>query len=554
MLKSLSVTNYALIHSLELNFSDGFSVITGETGAGKSVLLGAMGLLAGNRADTSAIRQGATKCVIEGVFDVADCDLQDFFLDNDLEYDDECIVRRELLATGKSRAFVNDTPATLAQLKVLGTKLIDIHSQHQNLLLETESFQREVLDILAGNGAERVAYADAFAVRQKAAEALRRAQEEDARNRADEEFIRYQLNQFSKAKLKAGEQEELEEEQDTLEHAEEIKADLYTACERLSGDEHGVTHLLRECLATLTSLSRHYPQAEEWQERMRSALIELKDIAEDLDSAAETVSFDPDRLAEVQERLDLIYTLQQKHHADGIDQLLAIERDFRSRLQSIVGGSEMLEDLAEELRQAEEKMTAAAAALTATRRRAATVVEQEMVARLRDLGMPNIRFAVRLDARTAPAADGMDIVTFLFSANRSSALQAIADVASGGEISRVMLAIKALTASARQLPTIVFDEIDTGVSGHIADRMGAIMQQMGSQGRQIISITHLPQIAAKGTAHYHVSKTEGAEGTVSSIVRLTADERVDELAAMVSGSTLTPEAIANAKALLGQKE
>jgi len=550
MLKSLSIRNYALIESLEINFDSGFSVITGETGAGKSILLGAIGLLLGNRADNSAIREGAAKCTIEGFFDLTAYDLQPFFEENDLEYDDECIIRRELLSGGKSRAFINDSPASLAQLKVLGSRLIDIHSQHQNLLLNTESFQIEVLDTLAHNEKERTAFLTAYQATRAAEQALHKAEAEREKNIADEDFIRFQLQQFDDAKLQEGEEEELEAEQTMLEHAEDIKTDMYAVVDAFSNDENDLLGNIKRSISTLGNLSRHYPQSVEWTDRMESAYIELKDIADEIESAAENISFDPARLAAVEERLNLIYTLQQKHHVKGTSELLAIEASLRERIAIIDNSDEHIVKLQAELAKAREGMNAAGKALTATRTKAAKVAERGIVERLVALGMPNIRFKIEITPRTAPESYGLDNIVFLFSANKSSALQNISDVASGGEISRVMLAIKALTADSRGLPTIIFDEIDTGISGSIADRMGSIMHEMGAHNRQIISITHLPQIAARGVVHYKVSKTETPSGTITAIRRLAPEERVQEIASMISGATLTDAAIANARSLL----
>ncbi|MBR4517299.1 MAG: DNA repair protein RecN [Bacteroidaceae bacterium] len=550
MLKSLSIKSYALIESLEIDFEQGFSVITGETGAGKSILLGAIGLLIGNRADSSSIREGAAKCVIEGTFDVTGYNLRPFFEENDMEYDDECIIRRELSSGGKSRAFVNDTPASLAQLKALGNRLIDIHSQHQNLLLNTESFQMEVLDTLAGNQRERTAYQEAFKTFCSAEQALRKAEEEREKNKADEDYLRFQLQQFDEAKLKEGEEEELESERNMLENAEDIKSSMYAAVSLLSNGENDLLSGLKTCVSTLDSLSKNYAKASEWSERMESSYLELKDIADEIESTSERISFDPDRLAEVEERLNLLYTLQQKHHVMGTVELLAIEHNLRERLDAIDNSDSHIADLQKAMERARKALSDAGGLLTASRKKMAQIAEKNIVERLKPLGMPNIRFKVEVMPRTTPDNTGMDAVSFLFSANKSTSLQDISDVASGGEISRVMLAIKAMTAASRGLPTIIFDEIDTGISGNIADRMGSIMQEMGSCDRQIISITHLPQIAARGATHYKVSKEETATGTVTSIRRLTPDERVYEIAAMISGATLTEAAIANARSLL----
>lgn len=550
MLKSLSIKNYVLIESLELDFPGGFSVITGETGAGKSILLGAIGLLIGNRADTSAIREGSNKCTIEGIFDVASLNIKEFFDENELEYDDECIVRRELLPSGKSRAFINDSPASLTQLKVLGAQLIDIHSQHQNLLINSESFQLDVLDTLAANEAERAAYATTYQSFRTASHALRKAEEERERNSKDEEYIRFQLQQLDDARLTEGEQETWEEQQSIQEHAEEIKSGLYSLCDLLDSEDNSVLNGMKNCVHTLSSVAKNYSKASEWAERLESSYIELKDIVDDVESAVDDINFDPDILTKAEERLSLIYSLQQKFHVQTVSELIALRNDFRERLDSIDNSEEHMEELKVAVAQAKKEMLAAAKTLTASRQKAATTAAKSIVARLVTLGMPNIRFEVEITPRPAPEANGMDAVSFRFSANKSSSLQDISEVASGGEISRVMLAIKAMTATSRQLPTIIFDEIDTGISGNIADRMGDTMKEMATNGLQIISITHLPQIAAKGSAHFKVSKSDTPNGTVSSIVTLSPDDRIREIASMMSGATLTEAAINNAKELL----
>ena len=551
MLTSLSIKNYALIEKLEITFHPGFSVITGETGAGKSIILGAIGLLAGNRAEISAIREGATKCIIEGEFDISSYGLEPFFQENDFEFDDRCIIRRELLAGGKSRAFINDTPATLQQLKELGNRLIDIHSQHQNLLLNTESFQLEVLDTLAKNEAERKQYLAAYRSYREAEQLLREAQANQERYKADEEFIRYQLQQFDNAQLEAGELEKLEEELQILSHAEDIKTDLHTLSQTLSGEEGGQVGALLTCTHILRNLAKNYPKAADWEERMESLYLELKDISEDIEKEEDDICFEPDKIEKVENRLDLIYSMLQKFHVKTVDELLQIESDYRQKMALLDGGEDSLEMLSTQLNEARERMKKAAAALTATRKKASLLVEKDIVERLRPLGMPNIRFEVNVTPRTQPETNGLDAVTFKFSANKSSTPQDIVGIASGGEISRVMLAVKAILAKARKLPTIIFDEIDTGISGNIADKMGEIMQGMGNEGHQIISITHLPQIAAKGSSHYLVSKSETDKGTATSIRELTLEERIHEIASMMSGARRTDAAINNAKVLLG---
>lgn len=551
MLTSLSIRNYALIESLEISFRQGFSVMTGETGAGKSIILGAIGLLAGNRAETSSIREGASKCIIEGVFDVSAYDLQPFFEENDFEYDDRCIIRRELLAEGKSRAFINDTPASLQQLKSLGNRLIDIHSQHQNLLLNTESFQLEVIDTLAGNNAERQQYLSAYRTFCQTEEKLRETREAQKRYQAEEEFIRYQLEQFDDAQLKANELEELEEELNILSHSEDILTDLHTLCHALSDEDTGSVRSVQTSIHVLRNLSKHFPNALDWAERMENVYLEMKDISEDIEKEEKNISFEPQNIEKVEKRLDLIYSMLQKFHVNTMEELLHIEAEYRQRILQLDEGEEIIGELSRQLQEAQEKMTSAAATLTDTRKKTCSTAEKDIAQRLRLLGMPNVRFKIEILPRTAPESNGMDAVSFRFSANKGSDLQDIASIASGGEISRIMITIKALLAKARRLPTIIFDEIDTGISGNIADKMGEIMQEMGKEGHQIISITHLPQIAAKGTAHYLVSKDETDGSTSTSIRELSLEERIQEIASMMSGSRLTQAAVNNAKVLLG---
>lgn len=552
MLETLHIKNYALIETLDIRFDSGFSVITGETGAGKSIILGAIGLLLGQRADTKAIRTGATKCVIEAQFDVSGYGLEPFFLAHDLEYDPHaCILRREVQATGKSRAFINDTPVSLAQLKELGEQLVDIHSQHQNLLLSHEGFQLDVLDVLAHDETERDTYRQAFRLYQETARQLAQAQEEAERNKADEEYIRFQLDQLEEARLTTDEQEALEQEADTLNHAEEIKAGLYQLGETLDGDEAGLLPRLKECLHVLQGLQSVYAPAGELASRLESGYIELKELAQDAGRMEGNISFDPGRLDSVNERLNLIYSLEQKHHVSSTRELVELTEGFRSRLQSITSADDRIQELKEATQKTYEAVVACAAELTRLRQQAAQTVEAEMRPRLIPLGMPNVRFSVEMSARKEPDASGTDNVAFLFSANKNGQLCPVASIASGGEIARVMLSLKSLICGETKLPTILFDEIDTGVSGEIADKMADIMQEMG-QRMQVISITHLPQIAAKGTAHYKVFKQDNEVETNSHIRRLETEERIEEIAHMLSGATLTEAALNNAKELLKQ--
>lgn len=553
MLRSLYIQNYALIEKLDISFGAGFSVITGETGAGKSIILGAIGLLLGQRAEVKAIRQGASKCVIEARFDISAYGMEPFFEENELEYEEECILRREVYASGKSRAFINDTPASLVQMKELGEQLIDVHSQHQNLLLNKEGFQLNVLDLLSHNDEQLSVYQSLYRewkqTQQDLADLIARAEQ----NKADEDYIRFQLEQLEEANLSAGEQEELEQETDTLSHAEEIKAGLFRVGQLLTSDEGGLLAGLKESLNTMLGLQKVYSPATELAERLESTYIELKDVSQEVSSQEEDVEFNPERLEEVNDRLNLIYTLQQKHRVTTVEELLALTEEYAAKLAAITSYDERIGELTTLCDTLYNKVKKQAAVLTKARTGAAREVEKQMASRLVPLGMPNVRFQVEMGMRKEPGVHGEDTVNFLFSANKNGALQSISSVASGGEIARVMLSIKAMIAGAVKLPTIVFDEIDTGVSGEIADRMADIMQEMGEQDRQVISITHLPQIAARGCAHYKVYKQDNETETNSHIRSLADEERVEEIAHMLSGATLTEAALNNAKALLGIK-
>lgn len=552
MLQSLYIQNYALIDKLDISFTSGFSVITGETGAGKSIILGAIGLLLGQRADIKTIKNGASKCIVEAKFRIATYGLEDFFTENDIEFDpEECIIRREISINGKSRAFINDTPASLAQMKLLGEKLIDIHSQHQNLLLNKEGFQLNILDILAQDGKQLDNYHKIYSEYKQICKELDDFIGQAEKSRQDEDYIRFQLEQLKEAELKENEQKLLEQEAETLSHAEDIKASLYKAKQLVDGDEGGTLPQTRECIQTLQNISNVYSSAAEWVERLQSCYIELKDIAHDLSNAEEEIEFNPSRLDYVNERLNLIYNLQQKHHVDNIEDLLKLQQTYEEQLESITSFDDHIAELNRKKDILYRRVLEEAKILTETRSVAARHIEEHMKSLLVPLGMPNVRFAVELNPRKEPDAKGMDSVNFLFSANKNGALQNVASIASGGEIARVMLSLKAMIAGAVKLPTIIFDEIDTGVSGSIAEKMALIMQDMGRQNRQVISITHLPQIAARGTAHYKVYKEDTDTGTNSHIRLLTTEERVREIANMLSGTTLTEAAMNNARSLLG---
>lgn len=552
MLQSIHIQNYALIDKLDIDFTPGFSVITGETGAGKSIILGAIGLLLGQRADVKAIKNGTSKCIVEARFCIASYGLKAFFQELDLEYDpEECILRREVYASGKSRAFINDSPASLNQMKALGEKLIDVHSQHQNLLLNKEGFQLNILDILAQDEKQLEAYKQVYRYYKDISNTLEELIIQAEKSRQDEDYLRFQLEQLEEASLHSGEQTELEQEAETLSHTEEIKANLYKAQQLIDGTEaNGILSQTKDCQQALQNISNVYPSASEWVERLRSCYIELKDIAHDLSVAEEETEFNPERLDYVNERLNLIYNLQQKHRVTTIEALLELAENYRHQLNDISSFDERIAELNQQKEALYNKVLEQARQLTNLRTKSAHHIEEQMKKLLIPLGMPNVRFAVELTSRKEPDLNGLDNVTFLFSANKNGALQNVASVASGGEIARVMLSLKAMIAGAVKLPTIIFDEIDTGVSGSIAEKMALIMRDMGRQNRQVISITHLPQIAARGTTHYKVYKKDTETGTNSYIHRLTPEERVKEIAHMLSGSVLTEAALNNARALL----
>ena len=552
MLTTLHIENYALIERLDITFEGGFSVITGETGAGKSILLGAIGLLLGQRADVKAIRRGATKCIIEAHFEVGAYGMKPFFEANELEYDEECILRRELYASGKSRAFINDSPAPLTLMKELGEQLVDIHSQHQNLLLDKEGFQLNVLDLIGHNEAQLATYNSLYQTWRASKKELEELISTLERERDEEEYLRFQWEQLNEAQLTEGEQEELEQEADVLSHAEEIKAGLYRASNLLNGDEAGVLSQLKEVMHSLSGLMSVYQPAEELTQRLESSYIELKDIAQEAASQEEQVEYNPQRMEEVNERLNLIYTLEKKHRIESVEELLLLQQRFEAKLAILNDGDDRIESLKQQVEEQLQQVVAQANRLSQVRQEAARGIEKEIVERLALLGMPNVRFQVEIGQRKEPGSHGMDTVNFLFSANKNGHLQSISNVASGGETARVMLSLKAMIAGAVKLPTIIFDEIDTGVSGEIADRMADIMQEMGEHNRQVISITHLPQIAARGANHYKVYKEDNDLETNSHIRHLTHEERIEELAHMLSGATLTQAALDNAKALLNR--
>ena len=552
MLKHLHIENYALIEQLDIDLNEGFSVITGETGAGKSILLGAIGLLTGERADLSAIQAGKQRCVLEATFSPGEYGLEQFFEEEDLDYDpNECIIRRELTANGKSRAFINDTPTTIAALKRLGSKLIDIHSQHQNLLLGDEDFQLSVLDTVGTAKKTLSEYSKAFTNWNNTVKALAKAQKNLAEGRKDEDYMRFLLTELSNFRPQPGEDEALQQQCNMLEHAQDIKMALMQGYEYLSEGETPVTDSLRQVRNLIMSIQKHFPMAEELSERIESCHIELQDIAGTLESEGENIECDPELLETLQARLNTLYSLEQKHHVASSDELVGIMNDLQEKLDIMDNSDEHLRELQKQEAEARKQVDEIATKLTEVRKKTALKVEKDIVSSLKTLGMPNVRFQVGIAPTESPTPQGMDKVSFLFSANLGSPLQNISSVASGGETARVMLSLKAMLSGAVSLPTIIFDEIDTGVSGHIAESMAHIRRQMGEQGRQVISITHLPQIAALGQAHYKVWKEDTDNTTLSHITHLSQQERIAEIANMLSGSNVSPEAINNAKALLG---
>lgn len=553
MLKQLYIKNFALIDTLDMRFHSGFSVITGETGAGKSIILGAINLLLGQRADSKLIKNGCSKCIIEAHFDLSRYSMEKFFEENDIEFDaEDCILRRELMATGKSRAFINDTPAPVAIMKKLGEHLIDIHSQHQNLLLNSEDFQLNVLDIISQNSKAVNEYRKAYDKLLEARRAVDEMKREIERGIENEEFLRFQFKELENANLEAGMQGELEAEAEKLSHIEDIKSSLYKADNIMSGnDDINIVEQIKEASKAIAEIANIYPEIGELNERMDNCYVELKDIAQEINAKLENIVFEPQKLQQISETLDTIYSLEHKHRVTSVEELISIREKLQEQINSIDNSDDKLKELENIESEAEQKCRKKAEILTAIRKNAAKAVEEGMKKRLVPLGIPNVRFAVNIKDKDF-AKDGCDKVSFLFSANTKTEMQPISQVASGGEIARVMLSLKAMISNAVKLPTIIFDEIDTGVSGKIAEKMAIIMQEMAESERQVISITHLPQIAARGKNHYKVYKEETGNGTTSKMKELSAQERIDEIAQMLSGADITEAARHNAKELLKQ--
>ena len=551
MLQHLHISNYVLIRELSIDFAAGYSVITGETGAGKSIILGALGLLCGGRADSRAVKDGERKCVVEAEFSLDGDSMKDIFRKHDIDYDEGlCIVRREVGVNGKSRAFVNDTPTTLTALREIASGLFDIHSQHRNLLLGEENFLLDTLDVMGSDTGLPTRYKAAFHAWKEADDALRALQAQAKMGKEEEDYLRFQLQQLDEANLQSGEQEELEDLQETLEHAEEIKQALFAAQQAIHGqDELSPLQSLRNGANLLQGIAPVFAQAQELAERLESARIELDDIADEAERMADRIAFDPERLVETSERLSTIYNLEKRHSAKDIDELLHIADDLRKRLgkvEHIDADITAMQEETERLRQERDRI---ASKLTESRTQAAEKLQEALTERIASLGMPNATVLFSLAGRETPDPSGADTVTLLFSANKNFSPVDVSDVASGGEVSRLMLSLKSILAQHRSLPTIIFDEIDTGVSGAMAEKMAHAMRLM-SERTQVICITHLPQIAAMGDAHYKVYKEEDEQAVSSHIVRLTEGERVEEIAGMLSGEERTQAAIENAKELL----
>jgi DNA repair protein RecN (Recombination protein N) len=554
MLKHLYISNFTLINELDMNFNPGFSVITGETGAGKSIIIGAVSMLLGNRADLKMIRNGKDKCIVEAVFSISDYDqdfINRFLTDNDLDNNgDECILRREININGKNRAFINDTPVILASLKELGEHLLDIHSQHQNLMLNKEDFQLSVIDVFAQNKKILAEYQDLFKKYKSEAGKLEELQAAISRIKENEDFLQFQNKELSEANLEEGEQESLEQQSELLTHAEEIKNTLYNADSVLSSDEHNIITQLRSLSDSMNNIQNVYPDAEVLTNRLNDCVIELKDISREIVSHVEDIDYDPEKLQAINSRLDTIYTLEKKYHTSNIPDLIKKHEEIKSQLSRIDNFDVDFKAQQDKVDRLKESCLKKANALTASRQKAARKVEKELAARLIPLGIPNVKFKIDMTQQKELTAKGLDRITYLFSSNSSSSLSPIAQVASGGEVSRVMLSLKAMMSRVTGLPTIIFDEIDTGVSGRVAEQMAHIMKEMGDNKHQVICITHLPQIAAIGSTHYKVTKTETSQGTNSLMTLLSPEERVKEIAQMLSGSDISIAAIENARTLL----
>ncbi len=551
MLRHLYIKHFALIDELDVEFHKGFSVITGETGAGKSIILGALGLLLGNRADTKAIKEGENRCTVEAQFDTASSATDEFLRRNDIDIiAGECILRREINTSGKSRAFINDTPVSLPLMKEIGEQLVDIHSQHQNLLLQKDDFQLSVVDIVAKNQPLLASYKTAYSTFHEAKRKLEETKAAIETNRQNADFLRYQYEELSRLQLKSGETDILARQSNTMQHAEDIKGALFDADSNLGNEDSGILIRLHRSISSISAIASVYPSAGDIADRLETAYVELKDLSSDIADRMSEIEYDPDEMERINNRLDAIYALEHKHHVDSVDELLALENRLKAELDNIDNSDMAISELESTVAKCRKEAQVLSEKLSARRKDAATKIEADMSACLRPLGLPNVRFEVSLQPKEL-AADGADKAEFLFSANPGAPLRPVGDIASGGEIARVMLSLKAMLSEATDLPTIIFDEIDTGVSGRVAEQMAVIMKRMGDAERQVISITHLPQIAAMGSSHYKVYKEQQTDRTETHMRELSNGERITEIAQMLSGSNVSEAAVNNAKELLG---
>jgi len=549
MLAKLYVQNYALIKDLDVELENGLTIITGETGAGKTILLGALSLILGSRADSSVLLEKEEKCIVEGTFRIEEYDLADFFTSHELDYEPVTTLRREINPAGKSRAFINDTPVTINLLKELGDRLLDIHSQHQTLMLHDNIFQLNVIDSFAGTGKLVEQYRKVYRRYRALKKEFDEAKEKADKNKADLEYYRFQLDQLEEAKLKEGEQEELEKEQELLSHSEEIKSGLSTASTLFSGETNSILTMLREARQNLLKIKDFLPQGDEICKRTESSYIEINDLAGELEKLNTSIDVDPRRLDQVNSRLDTLYALMQKHRAGTLNDLILRRDEMKSIIRSITGSDERITELESLLKKDTEDLKKLAGELTGKRKNVLAEVEKKITGLLKQLGMPNAKFRIDLSVLPDYTTSGTDHADFLFTANKQVEPENLAKIASGGELSRVMLSLKSLLTKNINLPTIIFDEIDSGVSGEVADKVGQILADMGKY-MQVVNITHLPQVAARGTKHYHVFKDDTGDSTITRVKLLSPKERIIEVARLLSGSEITETAMKNAQELI----
>jgi len=551
MLQSLAIQNYTLINQIEIDFNNGFSIITGETGSGKSILLGALGLVLGQRPETNILKDKDRKCIIEANFNITKYHLQKFFAEVEMEYEEETILRREILPNGKTRAFVNDSPVNIKLLKELGLRLIDIHSQNQNLSLGDPEYQMGIVDTYAQHAPLLNDYQVQFETYQTIKRDLKNQEEIARKEKSDLDYYQFQLQQLIEANLIEGEQVDMESELETLNHAEEIKSNLFKASNLLNDGDLAIISLLKEARSAIGQVQNVFSEGNEFYERFESSCIELQDLSTELERSYESMEFDPSKISFLNEKLDAIYSLQQKHRVDSVEDLIGIREDLDEKVRKISSSDELIEELKEQLKMQDAKLSKASEKLSKSRKSVIPEIEKALESQLVQLGMPHAK--IKFDQTIAEEYQylGRDLIRILFSANKNGHLEEISKVASGGEMSRLMLSIKSLISSSTALPSIVFDEIDTGVSGEIADKMGVVMRDM-AENIQVISITHLPQIASKGNYHYKVYKADDELETYSNIVLLDRESRIEELAKMLSGADMTQAAMENAKVLLAR--